>query len=574
MITVTDHCLLHFEFSSDVPEKLVHPINYGYFSKTQPRQRFFLDTSSLAVTNQCIYLTLNKLSHHYDAAQSPPLIYFLTLLNSSTLQFFVLHHCQYDQQGRMRLFRESMAKIPFQDRDVKSSPQRIQYAAQLGQLMIDLKGTLYRVVMEWHMTGSSSRTDLGAPRLSEPFVGSIGGNQGLLDWIRRGGDPPTGVLPKTRDQIWRMLQGHASAPSTRSPSAPSSIAQLSTSAPFALSALGAHFHRAESLSTQADIDTDTNTGTDTDTDTDDNFESGRRSRFGQEEDFEQPRKDYQHSLQEPRAPGFPPQQYNQQHSSWLSSSNEPTPSSTPLPPSLQPSTHNQHVSQPRHSLQNQDTECDAIMRALERAVTMVEMLQWAVDQYGYMLYGIQPRFQKLLELELKVAYGSRLDAVIVNLPSPVSEPLSLPRHHHHHHHHQPVGPLDRDQPMRFGEMSFDHVEDPLTASEGSLLSTSAPPALYSTPLSAPTAPALRPILPRQGAVGPHSRAPLATPVSLHTPSNLEQDLGITVSELMRWDKHEEDPTSIAVPSYAQSIMENAQVAVSSLEDLLRRYPPL
>ncbi|KAF9388532.1 hypothetical protein CPC16_006450, partial [Podila verticillata] len=514
---------------SDVPEKLVHPINYGYFSKTQPRQRFFLDTSSLAVTNQCIYLTLNKLSHHYDAAQSPPLIYFLTLLNSSTLQFFVLHHCQYDQQGRMRLFRESMAKIPFQDRDVKSSPQRIQYAAQLGQLMIDLKGTLYKVVMEWHLTGSSSRTDLGAPRLSEPFIGSVGGNQGLLDWIRRGGDPPTGVLPKTRDQIWRMLQGHASAPTTRSPSAPSSIAQLSTSAPPALPALGAHFHRAESLSTQADIDTDTNTGTDTDTDTDDNFESGRRSRFDQEEDFEKPRREYQHPLQEPRASGFSPQQYNQQHSSWLKSSNDPTPSLTPLPPSLQPSTHNQHVSQTRHSLQNQDTECDAIMRALERAVTMVEMLQWAVDQYGYMLYGIQPRFQKLLELELKVAYGSRLDAVIVNMSSPVSEPLLLSHHHQHHQHqHQPVGPLDRDQPMRFGEeMSFDHVEDPLTVSEGSLLSTSAPPALYSTPLSAPIAPALRPILPRQGAVGPHSRAPLATPVSVHTPSNLEQDLGIT-----------------------------------------------
>ncbi|KAK3844516.1 MAG: hypothetical protein J3R72DRAFT_382238, partial [Linnemannia gamsii] len=34
--------------AADVPEKIVHPINYGYFSKTQPRQRFFLDTDSLA----------------------------------------------------------------------------------------------------------------------------------------------------------------------------------------------------------------------------------------------------------------------------------------------------------------------------------------------------------------------------------------------------------------------------------------------------------------------------------------------------------------------------------------------
>ncbi|OAQ32803.1 hypothetical protein K457DRAFT_39822, partial [Linnemannia elongata AG-77] len=32
----------------DDEEKIVHPINYGYFSKTQPRQRFFLDTDSLA----------------------------------------------------------------------------------------------------------------------------------------------------------------------------------------------------------------------------------------------------------------------------------------------------------------------------------------------------------------------------------------------------------------------------------------------------------------------------------------------------------------------------------------------
>ncbi|KAF9296044.1 hypothetical protein BGZ74_010505 [Mortierella antarctica] len=560
---------------SDVPEKVVHPINYGYFSKTQPRQRFFLDTSSLAVTNQCIYLTLNKLSHHYDAAQSPPLIYFLTLLNSSTLQFFVLHHCQYDQQGRMRLFRESMAKIPFQDHDVKNSPQRIHYAAQLGQRMIDLKGILYRAVMEWNLTGSNSRTDLGAPRLSEPFVGSTGGNQGLLDWIRRGGDPPTGVLPKTRDQIWRMLQSHASASTTRSPP-PTSIAQLSTSAPPALPALGAHFHRAGSLmSLQADIDIDANTGTDTDTDTEDNFDSGRRSRFGQEDVEQIPQREYQHPLQDPR-PGFPPQQYNQQRpQSWMSSSNDPTQSSsTSHRPSHPPqsSTH-RHAPQSRHPLQNQDTVCDAIMRALERAVTMVEMLQWAVDQYGYMLYGIQPRFQKLLELELRVAYGSRLDAVIANVPSPVSEPLSLPLQHQ-----QPVGPLDHDQPMRSGEeISFGHVEDPTTVPQSGILSTSAPSALYSTPLS-PTVP-LRPILPRQGSAGTrHTRPPLASQthaVSAHSPSNLEQDLGITVTELQRWDKsEEEDPASVAVPAYSQSIMENAQAAVSSLEELLRRYPPL
>lgn len=206
-------------------------------------------------------------------------------------------------------------------------------------------------------------------------------------------------------------------------------------------------------------------------------------------------------------------------------------------------------------------------------MTMVEMLQWAVDQYGYMLYGIQPRFQKLLELELKVAYGSRLDAVIANVPSPVSEPLSLPLQHQ-----QPVGPLDHDQPMRSGEeISFGHVEDPTTVPQSGILSTSAPSALYSTPLS-PTVP-LRPILPRQGSAGTrHTRPPLASQthaVSAHSPSNLEQDLGITVTELQRWDKsEEEDPASVAVPAYSQSIMENAQAAVSSLEELLRRYPPL
>ncbi|ORX62363.1 hypothetical protein DM01DRAFT_1276783, partial [Hesseltinella vesiculosa] len=42
----TDKTLAWCAFSKcghDTPMKLIHPINFGYFSKTQPRQRFFLD---------------------------------------------------------------------------------------------------------------------------------------------------------------------------------------------------------------------------------------------------------------------------------------------------------------------------------------------------------------------------------------------------------------------------------------------------------------------------------------------------------------------------------------------------
>lgn len=65
-------------------------------------------------------------------------------------------------------------------------------------------------------------------------------------------------------------------------------------------------------------------------------------------------------------------------------------------------------------------DSDRILQALERAVTMVEMVQWAVDQYGYMLYGIRPKFQKLLELELKIVYGSRLESLMVPSTPPPS----------------------------------------------------------------------------------------------------------------------------------------------------------
>ncbi|CAO3570860.1 unnamed protein product [Mortierella alpina] len=315
----------------DVPEKIIHPINYGYFSKTQPRQRFFLDTSSLAVTNQCIYLTLNRMSHHYNEQQSPPLLYFLTLLNSSTLQFFVLHHCQYDQQGRMRLFRDSMAKIPFQDRDVKHHPEKTRYAAHLGELMISLKEALYRLVSNWQLTssqhgfGRAAAAESTDGALNQPAANSgfFSGSQGLLDWVRRGGDAPAGVLMRTRQQIQRML--------------------LSVSA-----------------QTQPCADTDMESVAIADTERGMLLGTAGSLSVGS-------------SYQDPRSPTL--------------------------------------VSQT--VVERMARECDTIMQAIERAIEMVEGLQWAVDQYGYMLYGILPKFQKLLEMELKVVYSSRLESWIV-----------------------------------------------------------------------------------------------------------------------------------------------------------------
>ncbi|CAB4405647.1 unnamed protein product [Rhizophagus irregularis] len=90
----------------DVQTKIIHPINYGYFSKNQPRQRFFIDEDNVCVTNQCIYFTVKT------TTRLPP-YFFLGILNSTTIQHFLSHHCKYDQQGRMRLFRENMAKIPY-----------------------------------------------------------------------------------------------------------------------------------------------------------------------------------------------------------------------------------------------------------------------------------------------------------------------------------------------------------------------------------------------------------------------------------------------------------------------------
>ncbi|KAG0218298.1 hypothetical protein BGX33_007803 [Mortierella sp. NVP41] len=535
---------------ADVPEKIVHPINYGYFSKTQPRQRFFLDTDSLAVTNQCIYLTLNTLSSHYDAEQCPPLVYFLTLLNSTTLQFFVLHHCQYDQQGRMRLFRESMAKIPFQDRDVKNHPERIQYVAQLGTCMIELKDILYRIVAGWRLTGShhgSSNTGTSGgpagrrgsagglgPNIASPAGASAtatttpstggGGNQGLLDWIRKGGNPPPGLLSRVKEQVRRMLIAQASrhrhhyqppvATTSMGAVHPTSAHVTPTTLRLAPSSSILHLTKPRDTKTRTmggalfpDTDTDTNTFTDTDTDTDDAMDPWVASRRGGKAStrmgrgvitaanttpgYHLPQKpgsgggQGQHSLARIlNMPGDDETSMDEEGST-MTDSPLTMPRPMPIPeasrdrrvlhplggfgqdedfeegetvlakgittitstnavmetdmdeyrhPSSTSSTttttaaalDDQHQHQHPHRQQQLSfdqqisIDCDRILQAIERAVTMIEMVQWAVDQYGYMLYGIRPKFQKLLELELKIVYGARLESLIIPISPPAT----------------------------------------------------------------------------------------------------------------------------------------------------------
>ncbi|KAG0190382.1 hypothetical protein DFQ28_002161 [Apophysomyces sp. BC1034] len=90
----------------EVPVKIVHPINFGYFTRTQPRQRFFIDRQQQCLTNQCMYFTIKPECHL-------SVEFFCGILNSSTLQFFIRDNCYYDQQGRTRFFGKHMAKIPF-----------------------------------------------------------------------------------------------------------------------------------------------------------------------------------------------------------------------------------------------------------------------------------------------------------------------------------------------------------------------------------------------------------------------------------------------------------------------------
>ncbi|KAI9143530.1 S-adenosyl-L-methionine-dependent methyltransferase [Paraphysoderma sedebokerense] len=114
--------------------KIITPINYGYFSVSQPRQRFFVDFDSVTVTNQCIYFTVK------EATCLDPL-YFLGFLNSSIFQLFMRERCRYDQQNRMRLFREKMAEIPYK----APSSAGAGFVVKVVESIIIIKKLLYRI---------------------------------------------------------------------------------------------------------------------------------------------------------------------------------------------------------------------------------------------------------------------------------------------------------------------------------------------------------------------------------------------------------------------------------------------
>ncbi|KAI1300504.1 hypothetical protein EDD11_006179 [Mortierella claussenii] len=576
---------------SDVPEKIIHPINYGYFSKTQPRQRFFLDTHSLAVTNQCIYLTLNMISHHYDADQSPPLVYFLTLLNSSTLQFFVLHYCQYDQQGRMRLFRESMAKIPFQDRDVKLNPERTRYASRLGELMLELKGLLYNVVTQWQLTGSggyhhhgyghgyghvgntsSRRGSLpsmnisgrgtgigrGNNRLYDSSLGPGGlsgtpgsSNHGLLDWVRRGGDAPTGVLIRTRDQIHRMLVSAAMTTAAETSQLdpgpagrPATNNSPPVSQPFSMSSIARGVRSSGVVLT--DTDSDTNTGTDTESDVDDHSVTqlhlggdggdiaGREYGLGSE--LDSPRRISKEvtdfgdltamAMDPPRRPHPLASSGSDASMAPIAAAHSSSSSSLPLA-QLPPDTSDLSL------------ECDKIMQAIERVVAMVEMVQWAVDQYGYMLYGIRPKFQKLLELELKIVYSSLVDSLIAP-SSPITSAAVSER---------TLGPNPNE----------------------------------ALPASRPQQPLHQPTSIEEDKQKPGVHLPQPQSQSRQVPGGgAASRLGITVFGLHRWDdcdtnaaadnSDQQQQQRSSIPVYGSTVFENARTAIDHLQRFLHRYP--
>ncbi|KAG0045213.1 hypothetical protein BGZ83_009558, partial [Gryganskiella cystojenkinii] len=515
---------------SDVDEKIIHPINYGYFSKSQPRQRFFLDRSSLAVTNQCIYLTLNTVSDHEDAIhlrQLPDsgdtateaksksskmlMVYFLTLLNSSTLQFFVLHTCQYDQQGRMRLFRESMAKIPFQDRDLRTPTQeRMLYAVELGQAMLDLKEALYEAMRVWRIGETVTTAGVAGP--GTPVVG---GNQTLLDWIRRGGDIPAGVVSRTRDHVKRMLQQ-----------------QL----------LLRRIDR-EPLALIDDTDTDSSSiATDTDTETDDNTGGSNRSLLSHSQldnstsapshhlPGAQARRSSRndgtvndgrsadtgnHSSSSLRFPhsAVAKQERSDQSSLWqadlpLGALSNPSPA-TPHPPVHQGGTQSSTTISAQNDAPNLETRTDRVLLGLERAMAMVEIVQWAVDQYGYSLYRVPSNFQILLETELNLVYSSALEECLQQSPVEV----------------------DHEENSRVIAVNAD------TAAK----------ALAKLGISLPT-------------------------LKRWDPTESAEEDVFTDSDMDSATVVPDSPVASLIPNYSVSILENARAAVQELKTLLIMYP--
>lgn len=117
--------------------KLVHPINCGYFTRSQPRQRFFLDKSRMVVTNQCIYFTIKPESKIQDAD------FFCGLLNCSLYQFFIKSTCYYDQQGRMRFFGRLMANIPYMPPDDSTITC---YVSRFSQGITTCRTWLYAII--------------------------------------------------------------------------------------------------------------------------------------------------------------------------------------------------------------------------------------------------------------------------------------------------------------------------------------------------------------------------------------------------------------------------------------------
>lgn len=131
-----------------VPVKIVHPINCGYFTRSQPRPRFFIDKNKMAVTNQCIYFTIKP-----DYPWQDP-DYFCGLLNSTLIMFFIKLHCSYDQQGRMRFFGRLMAYVPF------APPPSFQFMQQIATFVQGItiaRSWLYKI----------SRLSKGGQRLME-----------------------------------------------------------------------------------------------------------------------------------------------------------------------------------------------------------------------------------------------------------------------------------------------------------------------------------------------------------------------------------------------------------------------
>ncbi|KAI7906040.1 S-adenosyl-L-methionine-dependent methyltransferase [Cokeromyces recurvatus] len=141
------HCQYN-KCGTEVAVKIVHPINCGYFTRTQPRPRFFVDKTRMAVTNQCIYFTIKP-----DYPWQDP-DYYCGLLNSILIQFFTKAHCCYDQQGRMRFFGRSMAYIPF------APPPSIEFMRQISifvQGVTVCRTWLYSFVRHTSTTGHQPR---------------------------------------------------------------------------------------------------------------------------------------------------------------------------------------------------------------------------------------------------------------------------------------------------------------------------------------------------------------------------------------------------------------------------------